>query len=129
MKTNFSHIISAENHTEAESWIVQLSSDSPDINITLDPDHVTMMPEMVEPSSSNTVSDTCDLQGIPAYSFYIGIVVIIVLLVLVSTLAGILVCLCFRERHKKEHIHDELQLQLGHGVQNNGYQAVDPVYA
>ena len=40
MKTNFSHIISAESHTDAASWIVQLSSDSPDINITLDPDQV-----------------------------------------------------------------------------------------
>ena len=37
LETNFSHVISAESHTEAASWIVQLSSDSPDINILLDP--------------------------------------------------------------------------------------------
>ena len=114
IKTNFSHIISAESHTDVASWIVQLSSDSPDINIILDPDHVTVIPEIVEPSSSNTVFVTCDSRGIPAYSLYTGIVVFIVLLVLVSTLAGILACLYFHERHKREHIYDELQL----GIQN-----------
>ena len=42
LETNFSHVISAESHTEAASWIVQLSSDSPDINIMLDPYQVYM---------------------------------------------------------------------------------------
>ena len=40
LETNFSHLISAKSHTEAASWIVQLSSDSPDINIILDPNQV-----------------------------------------------------------------------------------------
>ena len=42
LETNFSLVISAESHTEAASWIVQLSSDSPDINIILDPNQVYM---------------------------------------------------------------------------------------
>ena len=111
--------------TDAASWIVQLSSDSPDINVTLDPDHVTMRPDIVEPSSSNTVCLTCDSQGIPAYSLYIGIVVYLLfyILVLVSTLAGILTCLYFRERHKNDHIYDVPLNVLG--VENGDY--VDPV--
>ena len=40
IETNFSHVISAESYTEAASWIAQLSTDSPDINIILDPDQV-----------------------------------------------------------------------------------------
>ena len=71
---NVSHI-TAESHTDAASWIAQLSSDSTDINVTLDPDHVTMRSEIVEPSSSNTVCLTYDSQGILSYSLYIGIVV------------------------------------------------------
>ena len=68
MKTNFSHIISAESHTDAASWIVQLSSDSPDVNITLDPDKVHMKPED-EPSSVQLSSLICDSQGIsPSYT-------------------------------------------------------------
>ena len=60
MKTNFSHIISVENHTEAASWIVQLSSDSPDINFMFDPDEVYMKTE--EQSSVQLSSLVCDSQ-------------------------------------------------------------------
>ena len=54
VETNFSHVISAERYTDAASWIVQLSSDSPDINITLDPNLVTMNTQT--PTSSLKVS-------------------------------------------------------------------------
>ena len=68
IKTNFSHIISAESHTEAASWIVQLSSDSPDIIIILDPDQVHMKPGD-KPSSVQLSSLICDSQGIsPSYT-------------------------------------------------------------
>ena len=53
LETNFSHVISAESHTEAASWIVQLSSDSPDINILLDPNQVYMN---IQTPTSSTLS-------------------------------------------------------------------------
>ena len=53
IETNVSHAISAESYTEAASWIVQLSSDSPDINIILDPNQVYMN---TETSTSSTLS-------------------------------------------------------------------------
>ena len=40
LETNFFRVISTDSYTEATSWIVQLSSDSPDINIILDPNQV-----------------------------------------------------------------------------------------
>ena len=55
LETNFSHVISAENHTEAASWIVQLSSDSPDINIILDPNQVYMN---IQTPTSSTLSSS-----------------------------------------------------------------------
>ena len=67
IETNFSHIISAESHTEAASWIVKLSSDSPDIIILLYPDQVHMKPGD-EPSSAQLSSFICDSQGISPYT-------------------------------------------------------------
>ena len=40
LETNVSHVISSESHTEAASWIVRLSSDSPDINLVLHPNQI-----------------------------------------------------------------------------------------
>ena len=54
IETNFSHVISADSYTEAASWIVQLSSDSPDINIILDPDQVYINTQT--PTSSSKVT-------------------------------------------------------------------------
>ena len=54
IETNFSHVISAERYTDTASWIVQLSSDSPDINIILDPNQVYMNTQT--PTSSLKVS-------------------------------------------------------------------------
>ena len=53
LETNFSHVISADSYTEAASWIVQLSSDSPDINIILDPNQVYMN---IQTPTSSTLS-------------------------------------------------------------------------
>ena len=67
IETNVSHIISAESHTEAASWIVQLSSDSPDIIILLEPDQVHLKPGE-EPSSAQLSSLICDSQGVSPYT-------------------------------------------------------------
>ena len=123
MKTNFSHIIYAERHTEAASWIVQLSPDSPDINITLDPDHVYMKTEDEQSSvqlcsfvcdsqasytaesqgsfPSYTASLTGDSQCIPAYSS-----ATIVLFAIVFTLAVIFVVLYLYKKHIGPCCHD-----------------------
>ena len=51
IETTFSHVISAESYTA--SWIIQLSSNSSDINIILDPDQVYMN---TQTSTSSTLS-------------------------------------------------------------------------
>ena len=58
LETYFSHVISAESHTEAASWIVQLSSDSPDINIILDPNQVYMNTQTPTSSTLSSSKDT-----------------------------------------------------------------------
>ena len=58
IETNFSHVISADSYTEATSWIVQLSSDSPDINIILDPNQVYMNIQTPTSSTSSSSKDT-----------------------------------------------------------------------
>ena len=59
IETNFSHAISAESYTEAASWIVQLSSDSPDINIILDPNQVYMN---IQIPTSSTLSSSMNTE-------------------------------------------------------------------
>ena len=58
LETNFFHVISADSYTEAASWIVQLSSDSPDINIILDPNQVYMNIQTQTSSTLSTSKDT-----------------------------------------------------------------------
>ena len=60
IETNFSHLISAKSHTEAASWIVQLSSDSPDINIILDPNQISMNTQA--PTSSTLSSSKVSMK-------------------------------------------------------------------
>ena len=55
IETNVFHAISDESYTEAASWIVQLSSDSPDINIILDPNQVYMN---IQIPNSSTLSSS-----------------------------------------------------------------------
>ena len=55
IETNVFHVISADSYTEAASWIVQLSSDSPDINIILDPNQVYMN---IQIPNSSTLSSS-----------------------------------------------------------------------
>ena len=106
MKTNFSHIISAESHTNAASWIVQLSSDSPDIIILLYPDQVHMKPED-EPSSDQLSSLTSDSQCIPAYSLYV--VAAIALIAIVVALVVVFFVLYLYRRHISPRSHYQSQ--------------------
>ena len=127
LETNFSHIISSESHTEAASWIVRLSSDSPDINLVLDPNQISMKPEdefeiqssvelspslaydSLSISPSYTASLTCDSQGIPVYSLYIGVAIFIVLFAIMFMFTGIFALLYFCKRPEPKYaFHDDL---------------------
>ena len=123
MKTNFSHIIYAGSHTDAASWIVQLSSDSPDINITLDPDQVYMKTEDEQSSvqfcslvcdsqgifPSCTASHTGDSQSIPAFS--LCVVATIFLFAIVFGLAVVFIVLYLYKKHIGPCCHDPQQAE------------------
>ena len=102
LETNFSHVISADSYTEAASWIVQLSSDSPDINIILDPNQVymntqtsTSLSVVITTSNSSSCEPTLQQLGI-----YIGAALFaLFLLTLTICVVAISFC-CVYHKHK-----------------------------
>ena len=106
LETNFSHVISAESHTEAASWIVQLSSDSPDINIILDPSQVymnTQTPTSSTLSSSKVIttsaSSSCE-STLQQLGIYIGAALFALFLLTIIICIVAISCCCVYRKHK-----------------------------
>ena len=105
IETTFSHVISAESYTA--SWIIQLSSDSSDINIILDPDQVYMN---TQTSTSSTLSaskvittSSCE-STLQQLGIYIG-AALFALFLLTITICIVAISFCCVHCKHREPLH------------------------
>ena len=125
LETNFSHVISADSYTEAASWIVQLSSDSPDINIILDPNQVYMNTQT--PTSSSSASSSCEPTS-QQLGIYTGAALFalfaLFLLALIICVVAISFCCVYRKRKVLEVDADSYPLHPTNTYKNKAYSDV-----
>ena len=146
LKTNFSHVISADSYTEAASWIVQLSSDSPDINIILDPNQVYMNTQtptsktlsvskvnnILTPTLSASIvittsaSSSCEPTSQPL-GIYIGaalFALFLVILLICTFIVAISFCYVYRKRKVLQDDVDSYPLRPTNTYTNEAYSDV-----
>ena len=122
LETNFSRVISADSYTEAASWIVQLSSDSPDINIILDPNQVYMNTQT--PTSSTSASSSCE-STLQQLGIYIGAALFaLFLLTLIICIVAISFCCVYRKRKALQVDVDSYPLHPTNIYENEAYSDV-----